>query len=287
MPDILTDRKTGKQFILSADVPTGTVTPPTPRYTVTITGGYLDDTPGKTTGSYEEDTVVTITATPPPSGKRFDHFVVEGGNNIDTTPATVTVTRNLSISVAYVDTVTVTLTWTTGIASVTGQGTYDKNTPVTITATLSPDYTFVGWYDTNTLLSTDLQTTITPSTDMTLEARAEAVPQQSWSTPSIEGNFTATEDAPFDIVTGLSCGLTGKYTVTFTEVTSPQANDTYDIYAGLDYATKKGPGSLTTSGTYSAIDISLSVSRAGSWTFKGQITCQGFDTPVPIDITIN
>lgn len=43
MPDILTDRKTGKQFILGADVPTGTVTPPTPRYTVTITGGYLDD----------------------------------------------------------------------------------------------------------------------------------------------------------------------------------------------------------------------------------------------------
>lgn len=49
MPDVLTDRKTGKQFILSADVPTGTVTPPTPRYTVTITGD-----PAKTSASYEE-----------------------------------------------------------------------------------------------------------------------------------------------------------------------------------------------------------------------------------------
>ena len=109
----------------------------------------------------------------------------------------------------------------------------------------------------------------------------------AWSIPSIEGNFVTVEDAPFDIAKGLSCGLTGKYTVTFTGVTPPQANDTYDIYAGLDYATKKGPGSLTTTGAYSAIDISLSVSRAGKWSFKGQITCKGFDTPVPIDITIN
>jgi hypothetical protein len=76
MPDVLTDRKTGKQFILSADVPTGTVTPPTPRYTVTITGGYLDDNPSKTSGSYIEGSSVTITATPP-AGKKFSHFVIE------------------------------------------------------------------------------------------------------------------------------------------------------------------------------------------------------------------
>lgn len=70
MPDVLTDCKTGKQFILGADVPTGTgtgtVTPPTPRYAVTITGGYLDDDPAKTTASYEEGSTVTITATSPP-----------------------------------------------------------------------------------------------------------------------------------------------------------------------------------------------------------------------------
>lgn len=103
MPDVLTDRKTGKQFILSADVPTGTVTPPTPRYTVTITGGYLDDDPAKTTASYEEGSTVTITATSPPSGKKFSHFTVEGGNNIDASPAIITVTRNLVITTVFVD----------------------------------------------------------------------------------------------------------------------------------------------------------------------------------------
>lgn len=188
--------------------------PPTPRYQVTITGGYLDDDPSKTSGSYIEGSSVTITADAPPVGKQFSHFVIEGGSSISSSPATIIVTRNMTVTAMFDDAI-------------------------------------------------------------------------AWSIPSIEGNFTAVEDAPFDIAKGLSCGLTGKYTVTFTGVTPPQANDTYDIYAGLDYATKKGSGSLTTTGTYSAIDISLSVSRAGKWSFKGQITCEGFDTPVLIDITIN
>lgn len=190
------------------------LTPPTPRYQVTITGGYLDDDPAKTAGSYIEGSSVTITADAPPAGKQFSHFVIEGGSSVSSSPATIIVTRNMTVTAMFDDAI-------------------------------------------------------------------------AWSIPSIEGNFVTVEDAPFDIAKGLSCGLTGKYTVTFTEVTPPQANDTYDIYAGLDYATKKGPGSLTTTGTYSAIDISLSVSRAGKWSFKGQITCEGFDTPVSIDITIN
>lgn len=190
------------------------LTPPTPRYQVTITGGYLDDDPAKTSGSYIEGSSVTITADAPPAGKKFSHFVIEGGSSVSSSPATIIVTRNMTVTAMFEDAI-------------------------------------------------------------------------AWSMPSIEGNFTAVEDAPFDIAKGLSCGLTGKYTVTFTEVTPPQANDTYDIYAGLDYATKRGSGSLTTTGTYSAIDISLAVSRASKWSFKGQITCEGFDTPVPIDITIN
>lgn len=190
------------------------LTPPTPRYQVTITGGYLDDDPAKTAGSYLEGSSVTITADDPPAGKQFSHFVIEGGSSVSSSPATIIVTRNMTVTAMFEDAI-------------------------------------------------------------------------AWSMPSIEGNFTAIEDAPFDIAKGLSCGLTGKYTVTFTEVTPPQANDTYDIYAGLDYATKRGPGSLTTTDTYSAIDISLAVSRASKWSFKGQITCEGFDTPVPIDITIN
>lgn len=76
--------------------------PPTPRYQVTITGGYLDDDPSKTAGSYLEGSSVTITAAPP-AGKKFSHFVIEGGSFVDTSPATIIVTRNMTVTAMFED----------------------------------------------------------------------------------------------------------------------------------------------------------------------------------------
>lgn len=78
------------------------LTPPTPRYQVTITGGYLDDDSAKTSGSYLEGSSVTITATPP-AGKQFSHFVIEGGSSVDTSPATIIVTRNMTVTAMFED----------------------------------------------------------------------------------------------------------------------------------------------------------------------------------------
>lgn len=78
------------------------LTPPTPRYQVTITGGYLDDDPSKTAGSYLEGSYVTITAVPP-AGKKFSHFVIEGGSSVSSSPATIIVTRNMSITAMFED----------------------------------------------------------------------------------------------------------------------------------------------------------------------------------------
>lgn len=75
---------------------------PTPRYQVTITGGYLDDDPAKTSASYEEGSTVTITATPP-AGKQFSHFVIEGGSSVSSSPATIIVTRNMTVTAMFED----------------------------------------------------------------------------------------------------------------------------------------------------------------------------------------
>lgn len=76
--------------------------PPTPRYQVTITGGYLDDDPAKTSASYEEGSTVTITATPP-AGKKFSRFVIEGGSSVSSSPATIIVTRNMTVTAMFED----------------------------------------------------------------------------------------------------------------------------------------------------------------------------------------
>lgn len=78
------------------------LTPPTPRYQVTIIGGYLDDDPAKTSASYEEGSTVTITATTP-AGKQFSHFVIEGGSSVSSSPATIIVTRNMTVTAMFED----------------------------------------------------------------------------------------------------------------------------------------------------------------------------------------
>lgn len=78
------------------------LTPPTPRYQVTIIGGYLDDSPSKTSASYEEGSTVTITATLP-AGKKFSHFVIEGGSSVSSSPATIIVTRNMTVTAMFED----------------------------------------------------------------------------------------------------------------------------------------------------------------------------------------
>lgn len=45
---------------------------------------------------------MTITATPP-AGKWFSHFVIEGGSSVDTSPATIIVTRNMTVTAMFED----------------------------------------------------------------------------------------------------------------------------------------------------------------------------------------
>lgn len=45
---------------------------------------------------------MTITATPP-AGKKFSHFVIEGGSSVDTSPATIIVTRNMTVTAMFED----------------------------------------------------------------------------------------------------------------------------------------------------------------------------------------
>lgn len=66
---------------------------------------------------------MTITATPP-AGKQFSHFVIEGGSSVDTSPATIIVTRNMTVTAMFKDAIdTGKLTGTWRANSVTTGGT--------------------------------------------------------------------------------------------------------------------------------------------------------------------
>ena len=94
-------------------------------------------------------------------------------------------------------TVTVTANPTNG-GTVTGGGTFDENTPITVTADANSGFDFVGWYDGAARVSTDESFTFTLTGSLNLEARFEQsgppsrTPfRQRWTAPFASRNITS------------------------------------------------------------------------------------------------
>ncbi len=117
-------------------------------------------------GIYTQGATATITATAN-SGYRFDHW--SDGNTQN--PRTITVTQDVTLTAYFVQdevqTYTVTLnTNNTSMGSVSGGGTYNAGTTITITATANSGYHFDNWSDGNTQNPRN----ITVNSDITITA---------------------------------------------------------------------------------------------------------------------
>jgi hypothetical protein len=121
---------------------------------------------GNTTATVTGGTEVTLTATPNP-GYHFDHWSTGSTEN----PFSFTVTSDVSI-MAYFEanptpqyTITVTAN-DPAMGSVSGGGTYDEGSVITLTATPDSGYRFMCWNDSNTYNPR----TVTVTADMSFTA---------------------------------------------------------------------------------------------------------------------
>lgn len=62
---------------------------------------------------------------------------------------------------------------------VTGEGFYDEGATVTLTATANDGYTFIGWYENNTAITTEATLTFTAESNRNIEARFDAIEEPS------------------------------------------------------------------------------------------------------------
>lgn len=294
MPDILTDA-TGRKFILGSPEPTQTlVTPPTPRYTVTITGGYINEV-GTTQLTVDEGTTVTLLSDFPtyPDGwyAAFVRFKVEGGTDITSYPATITVRRDLTITGEYKQIGLLSYDLQEGITLVTPQPhEFDRDAQMTFTATLADGYEFVGWYNGSILLSDTNPGTFALTTPrITLIVTAKAVQQVGWNVENNESVvITTAEDIPVSVFDkNVTAGISSTYHMSLQCGISPQPGDTFDVYFGDESATGNinSPVELSVTGESMLFDIS--VSRARHWEFSGEITCDDYDEPLYFSIMIN
>ena len=140
---------------------------PTPQYTLSVTAG-----PGGTVSSsggvYAQGTPLSITATPN-SGFTFNSW----SNGSTVNPLSISLNSNITISASFVaipPTYSVALTAGEG-GSVSGGGSYQQGTQVTLSATPNTGYVFLNWSDG----STDQNRSISVSQNLTLTANFEII----------------------------------------------------------------------------------------------------------------
>ena len=121
-------------------------------------------------GTYVEGTSITLTAA------ADDGYTFAGWSNGETTnPYTFEVTEDVTLTANFkLNSYTVTATATEG-GTVTGAGTYDHGTSVTLTATPNTGYEFVNWTQEGVEVSADAEYTFTLTNNVDITANFESL----------------------------------------------------------------------------------------------------------------
>ncbi|MCD4766401.1 MAG: hypothetical protein K8R34_07810, partial [Methanosarcinales archaeon] len=159
--------------------------------TASVTGG--NGTVSPTSGTYDEGTVVTLTATPDAGYRVYawtgtdDDALTENNNTVTMNgPKTVTVEFELIPGTQY--DLTASVTGGNGTVSPTS-GTYDEGTVVTLTATPDAGYRVYAWTGTDDDALTENNNTVTMNGPKTVTVEFELIPGTQYAlTMAVSGN---------------------------------------------------------------------------------------------------
>lgn len=116
------------------------------------------------------------------TGYDFDGWYVDGVKVSGDNPYTFKAERNISLEAKFtlkLDKYTVTVTADPELGgTVSGGGTFDENTPVTVTATVNTGYVFDGWYENGTKVSNNREYNFILTANRTLVAKFTLIPDK-------------------------------------------------------------------------------------------------------------
>lgn len=156
-------------------------------------------------GTFEDGQSVTLTASAA-DGYEFAAWR-ENGSNVSTS-ATYTLTASANRAITAVFTVIPSYTVTasidpSGAGTVTGTGTYRRGTSVTVTAVPADSYTFSGWKNGSTTVSTNASYTFTVTANVALTAafaKASRLPAGYTELEYVQSSDTTTVSSASSIV---------------------------------------------------------------------------------------
>ena len=158
----------------------------TTKYTLAITTSPTDGGNVSGAGSYDAGSVATLTATPA-AGYTFTGW--SGDATGTASSITVTMDGNKNVTANFQQQANTTKYTLTIIASpsnggsVSGAGSYDAGTVVTLTATPAAEYTFTGW--SGDIAGTDASQTLTVNSDMVVQANFQGIDAVALKIPKL------------------------------------------------------------------------------------------------------
>jgi uncharacterized repeat protein (TIGR02543 family) len=162
-----------------------------PTYTIGLSVSPVSSGTTSGGGTYNEGSLVTVTATPN-AGYAFVDWT-DGASQVSTnTSYNFTASANRTLVANFVATYTIAVSASpAGSGTVTGGGTYNSGTSVTVTATPNAGYAFVDWTDGASQVSTNTSYNFTASANRTLVANFIGIYTVSTSSsPAIGGSTT-------------------------------------------------------------------------------------------------
>lgn len=276
-----------------------------PKYTVSASAGTgVSSVSGG--GSFTSGSACTLTATVS-SGYTFKGWY-SGGNLVSSSnPYSFSVYSNQTLEAVATSTYTVTLTSGTGISSVSGGGTYTQGSSCSAKAVVQSGYSFSGWYNGTTLVSSSNPYSFTVNANTSLKATASAV---SYSVSVTKGTGVSSVSGTGSYAYGASCTLeatvesgyvfagwyngsslvssANPYTFNVTGSTSLKATANAQTYT-VDVRTSTGIKSVSGGGTYTrGSSCTLSATLEEGYAFSGWHTSNGVVyTNNPCTLTIN
>ena len=220
-------------------------------YTVTVTA---ENGSVEGAGTYAYNSVATLTAT----ADEHYHFVM-WSDNVISNPRNITVTGDIELEAVFaIDEFAVNATATNG--TVEGTGTYAYGEEVTLTATanaIAACYSFDGWYNGNTQVSTSAEYTFTVTEDVNLNAVFSALTFSGSETAAICAGSTYTWN-------GYNCVNAGVYT--FTTTTADGCDSTATLTLTVNQPQDAAPVMASACGSYTWTTNGQTYTESGTYT---------------------
>ena len=257
-----------------------------PKYTISLSSNPSEGGSVSGGGTYEEGTEITVSATSN-SGYVFDNWTKNGTEVSTNKDYTFTVIEDRNLTANFTQEYTISLSSNPSEGgSVSGGGTYEEGTEITISATSSSGYGFDNWTEDGTEVSTNKDYTFTVTEDRNLTANFTPGYTISLSAnPSVGGSVsgggtyeegaeitisaTSNSGYVFDNWTedGTEVSTNKDYTFTITEERYLTANYTPEYTISLSADPSEG-GSVSGGGTYEeGTEITISATSNSGYVF--------------------